>query len=30
MTVSEIAEKYALKPGFRLIDFMEVGYPPTT
>jgi len=27
MTVSEIAEKYALKPGFRLIDFMEVGLP---
>lgn len=27
MTVNEIAEKYALKPGFRLIDFMEVGLP---
>jgi phospholipase D-like protein len=27
MTVHEIAEKYAFKPGFRLIDCMEVGLP---
>lgn len=27
MTVNEIAEKYAYKPGFQLIDFMEVGLP---
>jgi len=27
MTVHQIAEKHAFKPGFRLIDFMEVGLP---
>lgn len=27
MTAAEIAEKYAVKPGFQLIDFMEVGLP---
>lgn len=27
MTASEIAEKFAVRPGFRLVDYIEVGLP---